>query len=96
MGGAASFSGLGAAASSSWFVGAIATLGSEDAVSSLHSFIAPSLLLAGASSLLLAVAAAISCLEEAALIFAAFIPCPCSACVGKSLLGFWGWFPCGV
>ena len=85
-----------AAASSSWFVGAIATLGLEDAVSLLHSFVTPSLLLAGASSLLLLVAAAIPYLGEAALVFAAFIPCPCSACVGKSLLGFWGWCPCGV
>ena len=90
-----SFSGLDAAASSSWFVGAIATLGLEDAVSSLLSVVASPLLLAGASSVL-AVAAAISRLGEAALVFAAFIPCPCSACVGKSLLGFWGWCPCGV
>jgi hypothetical protein len=60
LGGVASFSGLDAAASSSWFVGAIATLGLEDAVSSLSSVVALLLLLAGASSLLLVVAAAIS------------------------------------
>ena len=89
MGGVANFSGLDAAASSSWFVGAIATLGLEDAVSSLLLVVASPLLLAGASSLLLAVAAATSCLWEAALGFAAFIPCSCSACV-ELLPGFWG------
>ena len=65
-------------------------------MSSLHSFVDPSLFLAGASLLLLTVAAAISCLEDAASISAAFVPCSCSACAEKSLLGYWGLCPCGV
>jgi hypothetical protein len=89
LGGVAISSGLDAVATPSCFVGAFATLGLEDAVSSLLSIVASLQLLAGASSLLLVVAAAISCLGEAVLVFAAFIPCPCSACV-ELLPGFWG------
>ena len=96
MGGVANFSGLNAAAFPSWFVGAIATLGLEDAVFSLLSVAASFLLLAGASSLLLAVAAAMSCLGDAASISAAFVPCSHSTCAEKPLLGYWGWCSCGV
>ena len=89
MGGVASFSGSGAAVFSSWLVGATAILGLEGVACSLSLVGASSLLLVGASSLLLVVAAATSCLGGAALVFAAFIPCPCSACV-ELLPGFWG------
>ena len=89
MVGGASFPGLDAAASSSWLVGATAILGLEGVACSLSLVGASSLLLVGASSLLLVVAAATSCLGGAALVFAAFIPCSCSACV-ELLPGFWG------